>query len=71
MLPVSENQVAAKYRLLKRELTTKTHIVYGSEKFALKTHFFAGNSHDAPECRKIIKSLGFKVGRCFIIDCVY
>ena len=52
-------------------LTTKTHAICASEKFALKFHLSAGNCHDAPEGRKLIGSIGFKIGKFLLMDRAY
>lgn len=42
-----------------------------SEKFALRFNLSAGNRHDAPEGRKLIKSIDSNVGRYLIMDRAY
>ena len=55
----------------KRELTTKLHAVCTSDKFALKFHLSAGNCHDAPEGRKLIKQLNAEVAQYLLMDRAY
>ena len=42
-----------------------------SEKFALRFNLSAGNRHDAPEGRKLIKSIDSKVARYLVMDRAY
>ena len=37
----------------------------------MKFNLSAGNRHDAPEGRKLIKSIDSKVARYLVMDCAY
>lgn len=54
-----------------RELTTKRHVIYASEKFALKIKLSAGDRHDVPENRKLIESFSCKTGCYLLMDRAY
>ena len=60
-----------KYWSFKKGLTTKTHAVCLSEKFALKIQLSAGNCYDAPEGKKPIESINAKTGSYLIMDSAY
>ena len=57
--------------LYQKGLTTKIHSVCTSERFVLKFQLSVGNSHDAPEGRTLIESIGSKVRIYLIIDKAY
>ena len=52
-------------------LTTKIHLCSTSDRFALVFHLSAGNKNDAPEGRKLLRSIYSKTGQVMIIDRAY